>query len=107
MPRVMAVGKRAEILPFRAVGVEVRGVASPEDARSALRELHESGEETLLLIPEDLAAECSGEIAQFRRGVATVVMTLPAASGERGAQRELVRQLVARSLGVDLMGRKK
>lgn len=106
MPKVMVIGKHAAILPFKAVGVEPLDVDSVDEAKAALRKIRESGEETLVLIPEDIAIECAGEIAHLRQGVSVVVMTLPASTGEVGVQREQVRQLVARSLGVDLMGKR-
>jgi vacuolar-type H+-ATPase subunit F/Vma7 len=102
----MVMGGHAAILPFKAVGVEIRDVDGIADARAVLREVHESGGETLLLVPEDLAAGLQNEIALLRQGVSTVVLTLPASSGQPGAQREQVRQLVARSIGVDLMGKR-
>ena len=107
MPKVIVIGKHAAILPFKSVGVEPVDVEDVDEARQALRSVRETGEETLVLIPEDLAVECANEIALLRQGVSAVVMTLPASSGEVGIQREQVRQLVARSLGVDLMGKKK
>ena len=106
MPKVLVVGKHAQILPFKSVGVEPVDVETPDDAKRALRSIRESGEETLALIPEDLAMECANEIALLRQGTNVVIMTLPAMTGEVGAQRERVRQLVARSLGVDLMGKR-
>ncbi|MCD8349231.1 MAG: V-type ATP synthase subunit F [Planctomycetaceae bacterium] len=106
MPKVLVIGKHSQILPFKSVGVEPVDVESIDDAKDALRSIRESGEETLVLIPEELALECANEIALLRQGVNVVVMTLPAMNGEVGAQRENVRQLVARSLGVDLMGKR-
>ena len=106
MPKVTVIGKHAAILPFKSVGVEPWDVEDAEEAKAALRKIRESGEETLVLIPEDIAAECGHEIAALRQGVTAMILTLPAMSGEVGIQREQVRQLVARSLGVDLMGKK-
>lgn len=107
MPRVIVIGKHAAILPFKSVGVEPVDIESTDDAKRELRKVRESGEETLVLIPEEFAVDCDAEIALLRQGVNAVVLTLPATSGEVGLQREQVRQLVARSLGVDLMGKKK
>ena len=106
MPKVTVIGKHAAILPFKSVGVEPWDVENADEAKAALRKIREDGEETLVLIPEDLAADCAAEIASIRQGTAVVILTLPAMSGEVGVQREQVRQLVARSLGVDLMGKK-
>ena len=106
MPRVMVMGKHAAILPFKAVGVEIVDIDGVEDAQEKLCALAGAEEETLVLIPEDIAVECQAEIASIRKGSSVVVMTLPASSGDAGLQREQVRQLVARSIGVDLMGKK-
>jgi vacuolar-type H+-ATPase subunit F/Vma7 len=98
-------GKRAAILPFRAVGVELMAVEEPDALRQAFRDILAGETETLVMLPEDLAAECAAEIRTAREGTAVVVLTLPSANGPIGRQRELVRQLVARSIGVDLMGK--
>lgn len=108
MPRVIAIGKHAAVLPFKAVGVEPVDVESVDDVKLELRRIRESGEEVLILIPEDFAIECETEIYNLRQGTNAVILTLPALSGDEvGLQREQVRQLVARSLGVDLMGKRK
>ncbi len=106
MPKVLVIGKHAAILPFKSVGVEPVDILDADGAKQALRSIRESGEDTLVLIPEDLAVECQNEIALLRQGTNVVVLTLPASTGEVGVMREHVRQLVARSLGVDLMGKK-
>ncbi len=106
MPKVIVIGKHANILPFKAVGVEPVDIEDVDGARQALRSVRESGEETLALIPENIAVDCQNEIRLLRQGTNVVVLTLPATEGEVGIQREAVRQLVARSLGVDLMGKR-
>jgi vacuolar-type H+-ATPase subunit F/Vma7 len=106
MPKVIVIGRHAAILPFKSVGVEPVDVESVDDAKQALRGIRETLEETLVLIPEDLAVDCKNEIALLRQGTNAVILTRPALEGEVGIQREQVRQLVARSLGVDLMGKR-
>ncbi len=106
MPKVIVIGKHAAILPFKSVGVEPVDVEDADGAKQALRKIRETLEETLVLIPEDIAVNCQNEIALLRQGTNAVILTLPAMEGETGIQREQVRQLVARSLGVDLMGKR-
>lgn len=106
MPKVMVIGKHAAILPFKAVGVQPVDVEDVDGAKAELRKIRETGEDALVLIPEDIAMECENEINLIRQGTGIVIMTLPSSTGEAGVQREHVRQLVARSLGVDLMGKK-
>jgi vacuolar-type H+-ATPase subunit F/Vma7 len=106
MPKVIVIGKHAAILPFKSVGVDPVDVETLDDAKQALRGIRETLEETLVLIPEDIALDCRNEIALLRQGTNAVILTLPAMEGEVGVQREQVRQLVARSLGIDLMGKR-
>ena len=106
MPKVIVIGKHAAILPFKSVGVDPVDVENVDEAKQALRGIRETAEETLILIPEDIAVECQNEISLLRQGTNVVILTLPAMEGEVGVQREHVRQLVARSLGVDLMGKR-
>ncbi len=93
MPKVMVIGKHAAILPFKAVGVVPVDVETADDARAALRAVRETEEQTLVLIPEDIAAETQREIALLRQGVNVVVMTLPASTGKVGGERGQMRKL--------------
>ena len=109
MSRAVILGSHAAILPFRAVGVELMPAEDADAARARLRLLAADFAEGLVLVTEDLAESCRDEIAELRRhpGVAVLPLASPAAGAKSaGAQREWIRQLVRRAIGVDLMGRK-
>ena len=116
MPRVVILGRQAAILPFKAVGVELMPADHLDQSRQMLRKLAHEMDEGLIFLPEDVAQGSRDEIAALRRHPKVAVLALAqsqAPSGEPGegtsavgAQREWVRQLVRRSIGVDLMGRK-
>jgi hypothetical protein len=100
-----AVGRSAEIHPLLALGAELHEVESIEQARAVARELDR--ENVLLLLSEEFAdAETESSAA--------LVLVLPgiqaAAEGGLGPKRdplEMTRELVSRSVGVDLIAKSK
>ncbi len=93
-----AVGRSAEIHPLLALGAELHEVESLAEARAAARELDR--ESVLLLLTDEFAdAETESQAA--------LVLVLP---GLRAAGRdplEMTRELVSRSVGVDLIAKSK
>jgi hypothetical protein len=93
-----AVGRSADIHPLLALGAELHEVESLEQARAAARELDR---ESVLLLLSDEFAEAETEAS------AALVLVLP---GTRAAGRdplEMTRELVSRSVGVDLIAKSK
>ncbi len=105
MAKVVIVGSRAAILPFKAVGVELLPADTVDDARAELRKIAVGMDEGLVFIPEELAEACRAEMTEIRRKPGVAALALPSTTGPAGRQREHIRQLVRRSIGVDLMGR--
>ena len=94
-----AVGRSADTLPFLALGAALHEVDSLEKARAAVRSLSAQPQSLILLSEEFAAAET--EAPEGR------VFVLP---GVRGAKREALertRELVSRSVGVDLIAKAK
>ena len=93
-----AIGRSAEIQPLLALGAELHEVQSLEQARSMVRELDR--ENVFLLLSDEFAeAEPAAAVA--------LVLVLP---GTRAAGRdplEMTRELVSRSVGVDLIAKSK
>jgi len=105
MSRVVIIARRAEALPFKAAGVEIIEAADAEAAGAALDEMRGETRPCLAMMPEDFAARCEEAIARFRAGKLRAVVALPSLAQPPGLQREKVRALVARALGVDKLGR--
>jgi hypothetical protein len=107
-----AVGRSAEIHPLLALGAELHEVGSIEQARAVARELDR---ESVLLLLSDEFAEAETEAA------AALVLVLPGlrAAAEGGGQPgaaglrpsrdplQMTRELVSRSVGVDLIAKSK
>ncbi len=106
MPKVIVIGRRADILPFKAVGADLVEVRDGAEAGAALSGLGESTEPSLVLLTEDVAGKCAAEVAVFRENRMNVLMPIPTVNSAPGGRLEEIRALIARALGVDLLGRK-
>jgi vacuolar-type H+-ATPase subunit F/Vma7 len=106
MPKVVVIGRRADILPFRAVGAELVEVVDTEQAGEALNAFRQSTEPVLVMMTEELVNACGNGVAEFRQNRMNVLLPIPTIGSEPGGRLERMRQLVARAIGVDLLGRK-
>ena len=93
-----AVGRSAEIHPLLALGAELHEVESIGEARSVVRELDRDN--VLLLLSDEFAdAETDSPAA--------LVLVLPGIQAARRDPLEMTRELVSRSVGVDLIAKSK
>jgi vacuolar-type H+-ATPase subunit F/Vma7 len=106
MPDVFVIGRRSAVLPFKAAGAEVIEADDCEGTAAAFAKLDHLTTPCLVMITEDLARGCADEVAKFRTGRERSVVSIPTLAVKPGAMLEDVRALVARSIGVDLLGRK-
>jgi len=105
-----AIGRSAEIHPLLALGARLHEVESLAEARTAARELDQ--ESVMLLLSDEFAeAETEAPTAlvlvlpgALAAGAAGVQ---PGAAGVRRDPLEKTRELVSRSVGVDLIAKSK
>jgi len=106
MPRVIVIGQRADILPFKAAGAELMEVRDGAEAGAALDGFGESSEPILVMMTDDMVEKCGTDIAAFRQNRMNVLLPIPTINSAPGRRLEEIRSLIARALGVDLLGRK-
>lgn len=106
MSKVVVIGKRADILPFRAVGAELMEVQDSGQAVTALNTFRQSSEPILVMMTEDFVDSCVAGVEEFRQNRMNVLLPIPTIATEQGGRLERMRHLVARAIGVDLLGRK-
>lgn len=94
-----AVGRPSDVLPYLALGARVCEVESAEEAGEAVASAAEEGD-VLIILSEEFAA--AAEKASGRP-----VLVAPGARGVLHAALEKTRELVKRSVGVDLIARAK
>jgi hypothetical protein len=93
-----AIGRPWEVHPLLALGAQLHEVESLEQAFSAVSELDR--ESALLLLAAEFAE------AETRAATALVIVLPGARAGGRDAL-EMTRELVSRSVGVDLIAKSK
>lgn len=91
-----AVGRTEDVAPYLALGAEVHEVTGPEEAARAVREATRSA--SLVLVAEEFAGA-----AGPRAG--SVVMVVPGVRESSKAAVNRMRELIARSVGVDLIAK--
>jgi hypothetical protein len=93
-----AIGRSAEIHPLLALGAQLHEVESLSQARAVTRELDL---ESVLLLLSDEFAEAETEVS------AALVLVLPGTRASTRDPLEMTRELVSRSVGVDLIAKSK
>jgi hypothetical protein len=93
-----AIGRSAEIQPLLALGAQLHEVESIGQARAVARELDL---ESVLLLLSDEFAEVETEAS------VALVLVLPGTRASARDPLEMTRELVSRSVGVDLIAKSK
>jgi len=92
-----AVGRSQDVLPYLAIGALVREVQNSQEAVEAVKAAARQ-EGALILLSEEFAA--AGEYA-----AGALVFVSPGVRGAESVALEKTRELVTRSLGVDLIAK--
>jgi hypothetical protein len=97
-----AVGRSTDLLPLLALGASLHEVDSLEQARETVRELDRQSQQTsiLVLLSEEFAA-AEAEAS------ASLAVVLPGRQTSGRDSLEKTRELVSRSVGVDLIAKSK
>ena len=106
MSNVYAIGEQNVMRPFRGVGAILLPASDRAEMLGALNRVKEDPEAGVVFIAEEMAAALGGDALDlFREQYMGVVVTIPTRHGGGGQVVEEIRSLVARAIGVDLVGR--
>lgn len=106
MSNVYIIGEQNMILPFRGVGAVLLPVLDRPEVLEALRRVKGDPGAGVVFIAEETAAILGGDaLGLFRAQYPGTVVTIPTRRGGGQQTLEEMRSLVARAIGVDLMGR--
>lgn len=103
--RVYVIGSAPVILPFRAGGAVL---CQAEDAAGVVRALGEVAAQkaaSLVLITEDAAAKAPEEVKDFEDKAVHALMVIPTRKTGKSVGMEMMREMIIRSVGVDLIAR--
>lgn len=103
--RVHVIGGAQVILPFRAGGAVLWPAEDAEGVRTALGELEAQPPGSLVLLTEEAAALAPDAAREFEEKGAHALLVIPTRLKEKSAGLERMRQVIIRSVGVDLIAR--
>lgn len=103
--RVYIIGSAPVILPFRAGGAVLCPAEDASSVAGALREVAAQKAASLVLITEDAAAKAPDEVKDFEDRAVHALMVIPTRKTGKSMGMEMMRELIIRSVGVDLIAR--
>ena len=102
MYKIAVVGDRDSVLGFKALGLEVCPVSTPEEGHE---ELHRMARENyaIIYITEHLAAQIPAEIERRREDVSPAVILIPGREGSLGIGTAGVHAAAEKAVGADIL----
>lgn len=102
MYKIGVIGDRESVLGFKAVGLLVFPCDTPEEARSALKEI--AGDDfAIIYITEQLYQYLGDEAEGYKDARLPAIIPIPGRDGSLGIGMESVKKAVERAVGADIL----
>jgi len=101
MYRVGVIGDRDTVLAFKALGVDIFPVISPEEAKKALRAMARE-KYAVIFVTEQVSAQIEDMIGEYENEVLPAIIPIPNNQGSLGIGLKRIRESVERAIGVDI-----
>lgn len=102
--KMAIVGSGDGIMLFQAAGVKPFPAANAKEAREQLRRAAQ--EYSVILLTEEYARDLGDLLKRFDEAPFPVVLPIPSGDGESGYGEELLKDVMKRALGVDILYQK-
>ena len=99
---IAVIGDRDSISCFQAVGVDVYPAEQAEEVKSAFREVYKQGY-AIIFVTEQAAMHIEEEIEETAWEPLPSVVLIPNNQGSFGLGKRIVREVVKRAVGADIM----
>ena len=102
MYKIAVMGDMDSVLGFKALGLEVCPVNTPEEGHEAL---HRMAKENfaILYLTEQLAAQLQPEIARYQDALTPAIILIPGKEGSLGIGMANIKTAVERAVGADIL----
>ena len=97
-----AVGERDAVLCFKAIGMEVRPTATPEETAKALFALVKKGVR-VIFITEKAALEAPEALERYKTRSDVAIIPIPGSQGSTGYAMARVKANVEKAIGADIL----
>jgi len=101
MSNVICIGNKNVVMPYSAVGFDIRVVSNAEEAIRAVNEALE-GKYSLIFVQEDYYEEISEIIEKTMESAIPVISAIPGPLGASGKAFENLREIIKKAIGADI-----
>lgn len=102
MSKIAVVGDRESVLGFKAVGLDVFGIDSPDEARGKLQQCAEA-DYAIIYITEGMAKHIPEEIEKYKETRLPAIIPIPGMDGSYGIGMANVKKSVEQAVGADIL----
>ena len=102
MYKIAVMGDMDSVLGFKALGLDVCPVSTPEEGREALHRMAKENY-AIIYITEHLAAQIPAEIERRREDVSPAVILIPGREGSLGIGTAGVHAAAEKAVGADIL----
>ncbi len=102
MYKIAVMGDLDSVLGFKALGLEVCPVDSPDRGREALHRMAKENY-AIIYMTEQLAARLGPDIARYQDALTPAIILIPGKEGPLGIGMANVKTTVERAVGADIL----
>jgi V/A-type H+-transporting ATPase subunit F len=102
MYKIAVMGDTDSVLGFKALGLEVCPVSTPEEGREALHKMAKENY-AIIYMTEQLAAQLQPDIARYQDALTPAIILIPGKEGSLGIGMANVKTAVERAVGADIL----
>ena len=102
MYKIAVMGDRDSTLGFKALGLEVCPVATPEEGREMLPRMAKESY-AIIYMTEQLASQLSADIARYKDALTPAIILIPGKEGSLGIGKANITTAVERAVGADIL----
>jgi V/A-type H+-transporting ATPase subunit F len=102
MYKIAVMGDTDSVLGFKALGLEVCPVNTPEEGHEALQRMAKENY-AIIYMTEQLASQLSADIAKYQDALTPAIILIPGTEGSLGIGMANVKTAVERAVGADIL----
>ena len=102
MYKIAAMGDMDSVLGFKALGLDVCPVSTPEEGRAALHRMAKENY-AIIYMTEQLAAQLGTDVARYKDALTPAIILIPGKEGSLGIGMANVTNAVERAVGADIL----
>lgn len=102
MYKIAVMGDMDSVLGFKALGLDVCPVATPEQGREALHRMAKE-DYAIIYMTEQLAVQLTAEISRYKDALTPAIILIPGKEGSLGIGMANVKTAVERAVGADIL----